>query len=32
MVDGGLEGQRDEMANARDRQSVGTGLRVGRAG
>ncbi len=29
MVDGGREGQRGEMANAGDRQGVGTGLRVG---
>src|SRR5713101_2499001 len=29
MVDGGREGQRGEMANAGDRQRVGTGLRVG---
>jgi hypothetical protein len=29
MVDGGREGQRSEMANAGDRQGVGTGLRVG---
>src|SRR5258707_2623925 len=31
MVDGGREGQRGEMANAGDRQGVGTGLRVGEA-
>ena len=29
MVDGGREGQRGEMANAGDRQGVGTGLRDG---
>src|SRR6267378_4127993 len=31
MLDGGREGQRGEMANAGDRQSVGAGLRVGLA-
>jgi hypothetical protein len=31
MVDGGREGQRGEMANAGDRQGVGTGVRAGLA-